>query len=104
MRKILSVMLLVTVMALGACAHKPPKATDAPAPIVRATRDLFLVLVLQAVIGYTQYFTGLPAWLVLCHMAGACAVWLSAWRVFMAMRTRNGAAAEPLKAAEALAL
>ena len=31
MRKILSVMLLVTVMALGACAHKPPKATDAPA-------------------------------------------------------------------------
>ena len=65
------------------------KATDAPEPIVRATRDLFLVLVLQAVIGYTQYFTGLPAWLVLCHMAGACAVWISAWRVFMAMRTRH---------------
>ena len=64
------------------------KATDAPEPIVRATRDLFLVLVLQAVIGYTQYFTGLPAWLVLCHMAGACAVWISTWRVLMAMRTR----------------
>jgi peptidoglycan-associated lipoprotein len=31
MRKILSVMLLATVMALGACAHKPPKATDAAA-------------------------------------------------------------------------
>ncbi|HEV2636525.1 MAG TPA: COX15/CtaA family protein [Actinocrinis sp.] len=65
------------------------KATDAPEQIVRATRDLFLVLALQAVIGYTQYFTGLPAWLVLCHMAGACAVWLSAWRVLMAMRTRG---------------
>jgi heme a synthase len=65
------------------------KATDAPEQIVRATRDLFLVLILQAVIGYTQYFTGLPAWLVLCHMAGACAVWISAWRVFMSMRTRG---------------
>jgi len=31
MRKLLSVMLLVTVMALGACAHKPPKDTGAPA-------------------------------------------------------------------------
>jgi peptidoglycan-associated lipoprotein len=31
MRKILSVMLLATVMALGACAHKPPKDTAAPA-------------------------------------------------------------------------
>lgn len=65
------------------------KATDAPEQIVRATRDLFPVLALQAVIGYTQYFTGLPAWLVLCHMAGACAVWLSAWRVLMSMRTRH---------------
>ncbi len=30
MRKLLSVMLLVSVMALGACGHKPPKPTDAP--------------------------------------------------------------------------
>ena len=29
MRKILSVMLLVTVMALGACAHKPAEGHDA---------------------------------------------------------------------------
>jgi len=71
------------------------KATDAPEPLVRAVRDLFLILVLQAVIGYTQYFTGLPAWLVLCHMAGACAVWISAWRVVMAMRTRGVVAVLP---------
>ena len=31
MRKILTVMLLVSVMALGACAHKPPKDTGAAA-------------------------------------------------------------------------
>ena len=31
MRKILTVMLLATVMALGACAHKPPKDSGPPA-------------------------------------------------------------------------
>lgn len=64
------------------------KATDAPAATVRATRDLFLVLAAQAVIGYTQYFTGLPAWLVLLHMTGACLTWIAAWRVLTSMRTR----------------
>jgi peptidoglycan-associated lipoprotein len=31
MRKLLTLMLLVTVMALGACSHKPPKDNGAPA-------------------------------------------------------------------------
>jgi peptidoglycan-associated lipoprotein len=31
MRKLLTVMLLATVMALGACAHKPPKASETAA-------------------------------------------------------------------------
>ncbi len=64
------------------------KATDAPAATLRATRDLFLVLAAQAVIGYTQYFTGLPAWLVLLHMAGACLTWIAAWRILTSMRVR----------------
>ena len=64
------------------------KATDAPPAITRATRDLFLVLAAQAAIGYTQYFTGLPAWLVLLHMTGACLTWIAAWRVLTAMRIR----------------
>jgi cytochrome c oxidase assembly protein subunit 15 len=64
------------------------KAADAPAPIVRATRDLFAVLAAQAAIGYTQYFTGLPAWLVLLHMTGACLTWIAAWRITTAMRMR----------------
>lgn len=65
------------------------KATDARPGQLRAVRDMFLVLVLQAVIGYTQYFAGLPAWLVLLHMAGACLTWIAAWRVLMALRTRH---------------
>ena len=64
------------------------KATDARPENLRTVRDMFLVLVLQAAIGYTQYFTGLPAWLVLLHMAGACLTWIAAWRVLMSLRTR----------------
>jgi heme a synthase len=64
------------------------KASDAPREIVAATRDLFAVLVAQAAIGYTQYFTGLPAWLVLLHMTGACLTWIGAWRILTSMRVR----------------
>ena len=65
------------------------KATDAGPENLRTVRDMFLVLILQAAIGYTQYFTGLPAWLVLLHMAGACLTWLAAWRVLMSLRARR---------------
>ena len=65
------------------------KATDARPESLRAVRDMFLVLVLQAAIGYTQYFTGLPAWLVLLHMTGACLTWIAAWRVLMTLRVRH---------------
>ena len=65
------------------------KATDARPQSLRAVRDMFLVLVLQAAIGYTQYFTGLPAWLVLLHMTGACLTWIAAWRVLMTLRVRH---------------
>ena len=65
------------------------KATDARPRNLRAVRDMFLVLVLQAAIGYTQYFTGLPAWLVLLHMTGACLTWIAAWRVLMSLRVRG---------------
>lgn len=70
------------------------KALDAPAATTRATRDLFLVLAAQAAIGYTQYFTGLPAWLVLLHMAGACLTWIAAWRILTSMRVRPQPAAD----------
>jgi cytochrome c oxidase assembly protein subunit 15 len=46
-------------------------ATDSPARIRRAARDLLLVQLAQGVIGYVQYFTDLPVALVLLHMLGA---------------------------------
>ena len=32
----------------------------------------------QGVIGYTQYFTGVPPLLVLLHVAGSVTVWIAA--------------------------
>ena len=64
------------------------RATDARPQSVRAVQVMGGVLVLQAAIGYTQYFTGLPAWMVLLHMIGACLTWIAAWRVLMSLRVR----------------
>jgi heme a synthase len=46
-------------------------ATDSPGRVRRAARDLLIVELAQGVVGYVQYFTHLPALLVLLHMAGA---------------------------------
>ena len=42
---------------------------------------VLLVMVLQAVIGYTQYFTQLPVLLVGFHIAGATILWISTIRL-----------------------
>jgi cytochrome c oxidase assembly protein subunit 15 len=47
---------------------------DVPERVRRAARILVLVLVAQAVIGYTQYFTHLPALLVELPVIGATAI------------------------------
>jgi cytochrome c oxidase assembly protein subunit 15 len=47
---------------------------------------VLLVMVLQAVIGYTQYFTQLPVLLVGFHVAGATILWISAIRLALATR------------------
>ncbi|MGW4561509.1 COX15/CtaA family protein [Streptomyces sp. NPDC004561] len=68
------------------------KAVDAPkGPLVR-TRELFLILLAQGVIGYVQYFTHLPEVLVGLHMLGSCLVWIGVMRVLLALRERPDAA------------
>ncbi len=52
--------------------------TGAPSKTKRAGEVLLVVLVAQGVIGYTQYFTGVPALLVGIHLLGASLVWLAA--------------------------
>ena len=47
----------------------------------RKARIFFGVILGQGAIGYIQYFTGLPEIIVAAHIAGAIAVWLSAWNL-----------------------
>ena len=54
---------------------------------LRTAADLLLtLLVLQAAVGYTQYFTDVPPLLVGLHVFGACLVWCAALAVLLRMR------------------
>jgi len=64
--------------------------THAPAPAVRFGWALLAMIGLQGVIGYTQYFTGLPAGLVWVHVCGSTLIWVLALRLVFALRDRGG--------------
>ncbi|MBG0856227.1 heme A synthase [Streptomyces spinoverrucosus] len=64
------------------------KAVDAPRGPLNRTRDLFLILLAQGVIGYAQYWTDLPEILVGLHMLGSCLVWIAVLRVALSLRER----------------
>jgi len=52
--------------------------SNAPARVQESGRVLLAVMAVQGVIGYTQYFTHLPAVLVGVHVVGATVVWSTA--------------------------
>ncbi|MGW6911730.1 COX15/CtaA family protein [Streptomyces sp. NPDC054940] len=64
------------------------KAVDAPKSPLNRTRDLFLILLAQGVIGYVQYFTDLPEILVGLHMFGSAVTWIAVLRVLLSLRER----------------
>ncbi|MFZ3556729.1 MULTISPECIES: COX15/CtaA family protein [unclassified Streptomyces] len=70
------------------------KAVDAPKGPLHRTRDLFLILLAQGVIGYVQYFTDLPEILVGLHMLGSALVWIGVLRVVLSLRERPVAEAD----------
>jgi len=48
--------------------------------VIHRYLSIFLLISLsQGLIGYVQYFTGLPEVLVASHLLGATLVWASAW-------------------------
>ena len=69
------------------------RVTRAPARTTRLTLVLLGVALAQGLIGYAQYFSGLPWVLVAIHMLGACLVWASVVFVALSMRARGAAAA-----------
>jgi heme a synthase len=65
------------------------RLTAAPRKAVRLGWLLLGLIGLQGVIGYTQYFTGLPAGLVWCHVTGSVAIWITALLLPYALRDRG---------------
>ena len=65
------------------------RVTRAPARTMRFTLVLLGVALAQGLIGYAQYFSGLPWVLVAIHMLGACLVWASVVFVALSMRARG---------------
>ncbi|MFI1967582.1 cytochrome B [Streptomyces cinnamoneus] len=80
------------------------RAVQAPATPRRRVAELFVVLMLQGVVGYVQYFNDSPEVIVGTHMFGSCLVWIAVLRVFLSLRGRGEAATLPAPSGEHEAL
>jgi len=67
------------------------RGSKAPRAATRAAAVLLAVELAQGVIGFVQYFTGLPVVLVGFHLLGATVVWIAALRLLLATATRQPA-------------
>jgi heme a synthase len=90
------VMLLVglTIATLFALHH-----ARVPADVQLRARVVLGVIVAQAAIGYTQYFTRVPAVLVAMHLAGATALWIAVLRYNLGLFVHPAPAPPGLEAA-----
>lgn len=71
------IVIALVAVVLGTIWHL--KRSAAPAAEQWRARLVLLSLVVQAGIGYTQYFTGVPVLLVGFHIAGATLTWIVVW-------------------------
>ncbi len=67
------------------------RLTDAPRAARRAALVVLGVGLLQGLIGYLQYLTGLPVVAVALHMLGACLLVVAVTRQLLTLRTRQPA-------------
>ncbi|MDA8313872.1 MAG: COX15/CtaA family protein, partial [Actinomycetota bacterium] len=80
----LALFLVGVVLSLAIALH----ALDVPERVRKAARMLVAVLVLQAAVGYAQYFTRLPAALVELHELGATVLVIGTVQFFLALTHR----------------
>ncbi|HEX3926327.1 MAG TPA: COX15/CtaA family protein [Streptosporangiaceae bacterium] len=80
---------LVIALAIGL------RLLGAPPRAVRLAWTLVGLVGLQGVIGYAQYFSGLPAGLVWVHVTGAVLIWITAIGLLFALRDRGSVLAAP---------
>ncbi len=61
------------------------RSAGVPPAAVRRGWVLLGLIVVQGIVGYAQYFSGLPAGLVWVHVLGATLIWIVALRLFFAL-------------------
>jgi cytochrome c oxidase assembly protein subunit 15 len=71
------------------------RAAGSPGRVTQAAALLLAVELAQGVIGFVQYFTGLPVVLVSLHMLGACVLVVASVWLLLATRERVPQADEP---------
>jgi cytochrome c oxidase assembly protein subunit 15 len=76
------------------------RATHGPALVQRRLGIVLAVSVVQAGIGYYQYFNDIPALAVGFHIAGAAAVWVATLAMLQSMTVRDGVEATETGATE----
>jgi cytochrome c oxidase assembly protein subunit 15 len=52
----------------------------------RRLRIFFAISLAQGVLGYVQYFLGVPELLVGLHILGSTLVWIAAWRIWLSIQ------------------
>lgn len=77
----LAILLVGLALGLVVALH----AGDVPERVRKAGRILMAVLIAQAAVGYTQYFTHLPAALVEVHVVGATVLVVGTIQFFLAL-------------------
>jgi cytochrome c oxidase assembly protein subunit 15 len=92
-----SLVLLLIGMTIGLVVGL--HVTDVPERVRRSGRILLMVMVAQAAVGYTQYFTHLPALLVEVHLLGVTILVIGAVKCFLSCTFH---APERLAAAQAI--
>lgn len=80
----------LTVVTLWRMMH-----AGAPAEVMRRGETLLTVLLFQGAVGYLQYFSGVPAWLVEIHVTLATALWVVTLRFALGLTSRPQLVARP---------
>lgn len=64
-------------------------ATSAPKPVIKQAWIVLAICIAQGIVGYTQFFTGLPWGLVAVHILGACLLWIFTVKFYLTRNTRG---------------
>lgn len=75
---------IVTIALIIALVVRVLRSVDSDHGLKDALQTLLAVSVLQAAVGYTQYFTDVPVFLVGAHIIGATAFWMAVCNVVFA--------------------